>query len=336
MASNKRDIIEIGEEWACALRTADGVPSVHCFYDRKLVTELPISSIIQCVPFNHTISKEPKTAANDPFSITQVPEPKSLKKVSSLLNTHIRRTSQSANAFVVTAGTSASSLVIAVGGNSRHNFENEEVLNTIATTEAAQNMASTGASPVAFFKLPTLPDQNTQPILGLVGLLPHTTPRVDIAFKAKGDMIYLLGRSVEDIASSEYLYVVHHIHPSPAPWVHPQEQSRLQTALSEALNKNLVSSIHSITRGGVFTSLIESSRPHQLGFDITTDVEIREDAFLFGESLGRFVVSTSEASDAAFVDLMTQRKIPVTTLGHTTKGEIRVDDISYGFIRDFE
>jgi len=336
MTSKKRDIIEIGEGWACALHATDDSPSIHCFYQEKVVKKTPISTVIQCVPFNHTIGKERKTAAGDPFSITQIPEPKSLKKVASLLNGVIRKTTSGVNACVVTAEVDAPSLVIAVGGNSRHLYEKAEIAKMVATTEAAQNMACTGASPVAFFKLPTLNDLNTQPILGLVGLIPKTTPHTGFAFKTKGEMIYLLGRSVEDIASSEYLYSVHHIHPSPAPYIHPHEQNRLQAVLSEAINKNFISSIHSITRGGMFISLLESSRPNQLGFDITTDVEIREDAFLFGEGLGRYIVSTSEAGDAAFVDLMTHHKIPITTLGHTTKGEIRIDDISFGFIRDFE
>jgi phosphoribosylformylglycinamidine synthase len=171
--------------------------------------------------------------------------------------------------------------------------------------------------------------------LGLVGLLSNELPKTRLSFVQKGDMIYLVGRSTEDIASSEYLYSVLHIHPSPAPKMNPQDQIRLHTILTEAIRKNLISSISSVTQGGMFISLLESSRQHQLGFDITTDAEIREDAFLFGESLGRFIVSTSEQNDAAFVDMMTQHKIPVTTLGHTTKGEIRIDDISYGFIQDF-
>ena len=332
MASKNKDIIEIGEGWACALQA----PFIHCYYNNQLVTELALTSLVECIPFNHHVDAHAKTTSIDSFSTGKIPEPKSLKKVALLLNRLVRKTTQPTNAYLVTAKEDAPSLVIAVGGNSRYTYENAELGNMVATTEAAQNMACTGAAPVAFFKLPPISGQDVQPTLGLVGLLPSKTPHIDVAFKNKGDMVYLLGRSVEDVASSEYLYSAHHIHPSPAPWVNPQEQSRIQTVLTEAISKNLISSIHSITRGGIFISMIESSMPNQLGFDITTDAEIREDAFLFGESLGRFIVSTSEKNDVAFVDLMTQHKIPLTTLGHTTKGEIRIDDISYGFIQDFE
>ncbi|MCL2727226.1 MAG: AIR synthase-related protein, partial [Bacteroidales bacterium] len=331
MESKNNGIIEIGEGWACALQ----IPAIHCYHREKLVRELPVSLLTECVPFNHNVVKEGKKASGDPLSIDGVPEPKSLIKAALLINSQLKKATQPANAYVITAEADAPSLVIAVGGNSRHESYDSELANMVATAEASQNLACTGATPVAFFKFPASSDASPHPTLGLVGLLPKEAPHVGLAFQKKGEMIYLLGRSVQDVASSEYLYSVHHIHPSPAPWMNPQEQSRLQSVLSEAIRKNLLTSIHSITKGGIFTALLQSSIPNQLGFDITTDAEIREDAFLFGESLGRFIVSTSEHNDVAFVDMMTKHKIPVTTLGHTTKGEIRVDDISYGFIRDF-
>ena len=333
MSSKEKDIIEIGEGWACALFTEKKVPAVHCYHNKKLISKLPLDSI-PCTPANHIPLKEKTTPMNGAFSIAQVPEPKSLKKVALHLNNRLRKDTLPSNALMVTIEGDAPSLVISVGGNSRHNYEDPELIDILATTEASQNMTCTGASPLAFFKLPANSNP-CQPTLGLVGLLNKEIPHIGLSFRKKGDMIYLLGFSVEDIASSEYLYSFHHIHPSPAPWINQKEQSRLQLLLTEAIRRNLISSVHSVTKGGLFTSLLESSIQNQLGFDITTDAEIREDAFLFGESLGRFIVSTSDQSDATFVDMMTQNKIPVTTLGHTTKGEIRVDDISFGYIRDF-
>ncbi|MCL1974262.1 MAG: AIR synthase-related protein [Bacteroidetes bacterium] len=335
MESKTTDIIEVGQGWACALRGVNDTLAVHCYYHNQLIAEVPVSEIVACIPFNHTPQKEEKKPWNAPFSTDKVPEPKSLIKTAITLNSLLCKATQSTNAYVVKADSDAPSLVIAVGGNSRYVYDDSELGNRVTTTEAAQNLAATGAAPVAFFKLSPPADATYQPTLGLVGLRSKDTPPTTRAFAHKGDMIYLLGRSVDDIASSEYLYSIHHIHPSPAPYINPQEQIRLQTVLAEAILKNLISGINSVTKGGIFTALVESSLPHQLGFDITTDAEIREDAFLFGESLGRFIVSTSEEHDAAFVDLMTRHKIPVTTLGHITKGEIRIDDISYGFIHDF-
>ena len=82
----------------------------------------------------------------------------------------------------------------------------------------------------------------------------------------------------------------------------------------------------------MFFSLVRNGLPNNLGFDITTDAEIRSDAFLFGESMGRFIVTVPEEKEDEFVDYLFERKIPVMTLGHVTKGEIRIDDKSFGFI----
>ena len=85
-----------------------------------------------------------------------------------------------------------------------------------------------------------------------------------------------------------------------------------------------------------FITLVESAIPRQLGFDITTDAEIRTDAFLFGEAQGRIVVSVSPSRETQFIDHMIAKGIPFTTLGHVTKSEVRIDDESYGFIADIK
>ena len=104
----------------------------------------------------------------------------------------------------------------------------------------------------------------------------------------------------------------------------------------ELISKNLVQSAHDVSDGGLFITLLESAMPRNLGFDITTDAEIRPDAFLFGEAQGRIVVSVSTSRETHFIDYMVANKIPFTALGHVTKSEIRVDDVSFGFISDMK
>jgi len=76
--------------------------------------------------------------------------------------------------------------------------------------------------------------------------------------------------------------------------------------------------------------------PRNLGFDITTDAEIRTDAFLFGEAQGRIVVSVLPSRETQFIDFMLAKKLPFSTLGHVTKSEIRIDDVSFGFVADLK
>ncbi len=174
------------------------------------------------------------------------------------------------------------------------------------------------------------------PTIGMLGILDNKNHHTTMAFKEKGHMIYLIGRSHNDIASSEYLYSFHGIKNSPAPYFNLEEECNVQKTLLELISKNLVQSANDVSDGGLFIALLESAIPRQLGFDITTDAEIRTDAFLFGEAQGRIVVTVSPSRETQFIDLMMANKIPFTTLGHVTKSEVRIDDISFGFISDLK
>jgi len=104
--------------------------------------------------------------------------------------------------------------------------------------------------------------------------------------------------------------------------------------LSELINSKMIKSAHDVAEGGLFIALFEASMHNDLGFDITTDCEIRPDAFLFGESQGRIVVSVDEDDETYFIDFLVDTKAPFTLLGHVTKGDMRVDDVSYFHIKE--
>ena len=56
---------------------------------------------------------------------------------------------------------------------------------------------------------------------------------------------------------------------------------------------------------------------------------------LFGESQSRIVVSVSPEQETDFLDFMIESGIHFSTLGHVTKQELRIDDVSFGFISDY-
>ena len=189
------------------------------------------------------------------------------------------------------------------------------------------NQSTIGGKDEAVFPTPTI---------GMLGIVDNKNHQTTLAFKDKGHMIFLIGKTYNDIASSEYLYSYHKVKASPAPYFDLEEEYRMQQALATLIQLNLVQSAHDVSDGGLFITLLESAMPRNLGFDITTDAEIRSDAFLFGESQGRVVVTVSPSRETPFIDFMVENGIPFTTLGHVTKSEVRVDDISFGFISDLK
>lgn len=173
--------------------------------------------------------------------------------------------------------------------------------------------------------------------VGLVGLL-DKRHQMSSAFRQKGDMIYLIGRSRNDISSSEYLYGYCGVTVSPAPYFKLEEELDIQAVVDDLIQHNLLQSAHEVSKGGLFVALLESASFGNFGFDITSDAEIRSDAFLFGESQSRIVISVAASREVSFVDYMAKnnKHIPISTLGHVTKSEVRVDDVSFGFIKDLK
>ncbi|MFH1322144.1 MAG: phosphoribosylformylglycinamidine synthase subunit PurL [Bacteroidota bacterium] len=172
------------------------------------------------------------------------------------------------------------------------------------------------------------------PVIGMLGVIDDKKYKMTLDFKSKGDCIFLIGESRNDIACSEYLYSYHNVKLSPPPYFDLEKEFELHRIISNLINKKLIGSAHDVSDGGLFIALLESAMPRGLGFDITTDSEIREDAFLFGEAQGRVIVSVDEDHEAEFIDTLVLSKSPFTLLGHVTKGEMRIDDVSFGFVQE--
>lgn len=177
---------------------------------------------------------------------------------------------------------------------------------------------------------------NPTPVIGMLGVINPKTNHMSYIYRNKGDMIFLIGKSRNDISGSEYLCSIHTKCNVGVPYFNLDEEKAINNVLEQLIEKKLISSSHSVESGGLFFNLIESSMPLGLGFDVTSPAEIRKDAFLFGEAQGRVVVSVSMEKEDDFVDMMMESGVPFSTLGHVTKGELRIDDISYGSIDEYK
>ncbi|MFN5136171.1 MAG: phosphoribosylformylglycinamidine synthase subunit PurL [Chitinophagaceae bacterium] len=138
------------------------------------------------------------------------------------------------------------------------------------------------------------------PTIGMVGLLENINEKMTLDFKAEGDVIFLVGKSTNDISSSEYLHKLHKVEYSPAPHFDLEEEFALQQKIAELINKKIITSAHDVSEGGLFTTLLESSFTNNLGFDVVADdSNIRKDAYWFGEGQSRVVVSVKPDQVAA-------------------------------------
>jgi phosphoribosylformylglycinamidine synthase len=167
----------------------------------------------------------------------------------------------------------------------------------------------------------------------MIGLMQDVRNIMSLDFKSNSDHIFLIGKLVEDIASSEYLVKYHKVQASPAPYFDLDEEFTLHECVSNVISKKLINAAHDCADGGLFVSLVEMAMSSNLGFEISTQKTIRKDAFLFGESQGRVVVTVKSEQLDSFKSEIELSGVPYASIGKVTKAaNIVIDNISFGSV----
>lgn len=197
-----------------------------------------------------------------------------------------------------------------------------------STPVTGGNVSFYNQSVIAGKEVPVFPT----PTIGMIGILEDKDKKMTLDFKEKGDLIYLVGNYSDDIGSSEYLSSIQGVKLSPVPRFDLDEEFNMQETVKTLIAQDLINAAHDISDGGLFVSLVEMGFPRGLGFDIETDMDIRADAFLFGEGQGRVVVTLPEEKRNVFSEFKKSCDTPIILLGHVTKGKMQIDLQAFGFI----
>jgi len=174
------------------------------------------------------------------------------------------------------------------------------------------------------------------PTIGMLGVMDDLGDIMTSDFKNAGDFIYLVGESVNDIASSQYLASWHKILAAPAPYFDLDKEYDMHQVIKQLIKHRIIQSAHDVSDGGLYITLVESSLPNGLGFEIETDSSVRKDAFLFGEAQGRVAVSVSPSEQERFIELMATSEVDFTFLGLVTGGFLTIDNEPFGHITDIK
>ena len=163
------------------------------------------------------------------------------------------------------------------------------------------------------------------PTIGMLGLLEQKDNATTLAFQKAGDLIYLVGPSKNDINSSEYLYSYRNVKLSPTPAFDLDEEFQVQASVKALIQQDLITSAHDLSDGGLYIALVESAMPNELGFSIHTNGAFRADAYLFGESQSRVLVSVDLNQQTDFEALLTEQNTPFEHLGTVHPQLCRID-----------
>jgi phosphoribosylformylglycinamidine synthase len=168
------------------------------------------------------------------------------------------------------------------------------------------------------------------PTIAMVGLLTDVGHHTTQWFKSEGDVILLLGRTREELGGSEYLAVVHDLVRGTPPWIDLSVEMDVQRICLHAIREGLVRSAHDVSEGGLAVALAEAciAGPDEpVGAEVEMEAAIRPDAWLFGESQSRILLSVRRKHVNRLRDLARAAEVPLTVLGEVRGRRLRIGSL---------
>ena len=170
----------------------------------------------------------------------------------------------------------------------------------------------------------------------MLGVLETADAKMTMGFENAGDLIYLLGTPEDDINCSEYANEICGIKNSVVPHFDLEEEAKLQHCVSQLIHKRLIQSAHDVSEGGLFVTLLESAMDGGRGFECATDENYRKDAYLFGESQSRVVVSVHPDTKEKFELILSALGVEHAKIGYVLHETIIIDKQSYGAVQEWK
>ncbi|MES2288255.1 MAG: phosphoribosylformylglycinamidine synthase subunit PurL [Pseudomonadota bacterium] len=133
------------------------------------------------------------------------------------------------------------------------------------------------------------------PAIGAVGLLKDWSKSANIAFKAAGEHIILIGHTKGHVGQSIWLREIHGREEGPPPPVDLAAERRAGDLIQSLIAKRLVTAVHDCADGGAAVAVAEMALAGRIGMTMPVVAEIPNPAaILFGEDQGRYVVTTRD------------------------------------------
>jgi phosphoribosylformylglycinamidine (FGAM) synthase-like enzyme len=152
----------------------------------------------------------------------------------------------------------------------------------------------------------------------VVGLLENLDDHLTQWFKNSGDVIALLGLTLEEISGSEYLKLAFDTCQGKPPRLDKKLERSVQELCLQLIREKQVQSAHDCSDGGLAVAVAEScfTGPEKaLGATLNLESTLRKDALLFGETQSRILISFSEENQEAIARMAKEKEVPFTVIG---------------------
>ena len=123
-------------------------------------------------------------------------------------------------------------------------------------------------------------------------------------FKEEGDLIYILGKTYDELGSSEFYKLFGELGAN-VPKVHKENAKKMYEKVMKANEQNLIESCHDLSDGGLAVAVCESAIGTEFGVNLNLENfgDLSLNAILFSESHSRFVVSINPGNKNEFEKL---------------------------------
>ena len=168
------------------------------------------------------------------------------------------------------------------------------------------------------------------PTIGMVGLIDGWEP-VTSYFKNEGDEIYLLGETKEELGGSEFLKIIFGVKNGLPPRLDLARAKKLNDLLVALAKKGLLASAHDCSEGGLAVALAEScmlEKGRETGASVQlAQGSLSKEAFLFGESQSRVVISVSPKNAQSAEEMIKSSSFPFQKIGKVVGSELRINEL---------
>ena len=140
-------------------------------------------------------------------------------------------------------------------------------------------------------------------------------------FKKDGDLIYMIGKPKEEVDGSEFAKVFYGHIGKNCPSINLKVEKRTQKVIRRLIKRKLVKSVDDISLGGLAINLVKNAINGNLGFNIKVKSNLSKEAYLFGETQSRFMVTVRPKKKDKLKKILKKAGLTFKRLGEVTEEE---------------
>lgn len=158
------------------------------------------------------------------------------------------------------------------------------------------------------------------PVIGVLGVIQDVRKRTPMSYKKSGLDLYLLGKTQEDLAGSEWAFL-HGQRVGQSPDADLAREMRLIELL--LAGNSFFTAAHDLSQGGLSAGLTEMVLRYNVGATVTLENSAID---LLSETPGRVIVAVEPSDVRKLTALSTQYEIALTKLGTTGGDSLIIND----------